>query len=267
MRFLYNTAPGRALLRIVKSRFVSSAAGCFMNSRLSKPLIGRFIRKNGIDMSEYEDGKYDCFNDFFTRRIKPGRRPFDTSPGALVSPCDGCLTVYKISDGTVLPIKQSSYTVPELLKDDALAENYRDGYCLVFRLTVKNYHRYAYTDNGIKGENVHIRGVYHTVRPIALRRYPVFVQNTREYTVVETENFGKLTQIEIGAALVGRIKNLDGAKRVVRGAEKGMFLFGGSTVVLLIEPGRAKIGDRFVEASESGRETPVLMGEKIGERV
>ena len=267
MRFLYNTACGRVILRAVKSRPVSAAAGAFMNSRLSKPLIKRFIKKNGIDMSEYQDEKYRCFNDFFTRRIRPEKRPFDRSPGALVAPCDGNLSVYRVTSGTVLPIKQCNYTVSDLLSGDTIAERYKDGYCLVFRLTVKNYHRYAYPDSGKKSENVHIKGVFHTVRPIALRRYPVFVQNTREYTVIETENFGTVTQVEVGAALVGRIKNHDGAKEVVRGCEKGMFLFGGSTIVVLIEAGRAKIDGEIEKITSEGGEAPVLMGEKIGERI
>lgn len=267
MRFLYNTAFGRVILRAVKSRPVSAAAGAYMNSRLSKPLIKRFIKKNGIDMSEYQDEEYRCFNDFFTRRIRPEKRPVDQSPGVLVSPCDGNLSVFRITGGTVLPIKQCLYTVSDLLSGDPIAEKYVNGYCLVFRLTVKNYHRYTYLDSGKKGENVHIKGVFHTVRPIALRRYPVFVQNTREYTVIETENFGTVTQVEVGAALVGRIKNHDGAKTVVRGGEKGMFLFGGSTIVVLIEANKAKIDEDLEKITADGGEAPVLMGEKIGERL
>ncbi len=266
VRFLYNTLFGRGLLRIVRSRPVSRAAGCFMNSRLSKPLIGRFIRRNGIDMSDYENGTYRCFNDFFTRKIADGKRPFDMSKDALVSPCDGYLTAYRVSDGTVFPIKQSVYTVSDLLGGDGAADIYKDGYCLVFRLTVRDYHRYAYADSGKKGENVRIKGVFHTVRPIALRRYPVFVQNSREWTTIETENFGRITQIEIGATLVGKIKNHDGAGYVVRGDEKGMFMFGGSTIVMLLEKGVSEIDEAILKNSNDGVETPVLMGMRIGRK-
>ena len=267
MRFLYNTAIGRAALRIVVSSFVSVSVGAFMSCRLSKPMIKRFVRKNGIDMSEYEDEKYRCFNDFFIRRIKPEKRPFDISPDALVAPCDGCLSVYKIDGGTVLPVKQSLYTIRDLLDGDEIAKIYDGGYCLVFRLTVKNYHRYAYTADGRKNGNTHIKGVFHTVRPIALAGYPVFVRNTREYTTVDTEAFGRITQVEVGAALVGKIKNLHGEKAVARGEEKGMFMFGGSTVIQLIEPEKVRLDDKYESAVGSGAEIPVLMGERIGGRI
>ena len=51
---------------------------------------------------------------------------------------------------------------------------------------------------------------------------------------------------------------------ISRGEEKGMFLYGGSTVILLIEKGRANIDSRFFEATERGEETDVMLGERIG---
>ena len=79
-------------------------------------------------------------------------------------------------------------------------------------------------DDAKKGENVFIKGKLHTVRPIALREVPVFVENCREYTVMDTAHCGTVTQVEVGALLVGKICNRDGAGDVKRGAEKGMFL-------------------------------------------
>ena len=46
----------------------------------------------------------------------------------------------------------------------------------------------------------------HCVRPIAMEKYPVYVQNTREYTLIDTENFGQVVQMEIGALLVGKYR-------------------------------------------------------------
>ena len=65
--------------------------------------------------------------------------------------------------------------------------------------------------------------------------------------------------------MVGRIVNYqDGPCQVVRGAEKGRFEFGGSTVVLLLEPGRVEISKDLLANTQEGYETLVRMGEVIG---
>lgn len=260
---MYNTAVGRAVLKIVASRWVSRVVGAYMSSPLSKGIISGFVKKNGIDLDDYIDEKYGCFNDFFTRRIKPERRPVDRSKDAFIAPCDGKLSVYNLSGDTVLPVKQSVYTLSSLLCDDALCERYRDGVCLVFRLCVDNYHRYCYLDDADKEENVFIPGKLHTVRPIALERYPVFTENCREYTLMHTDNFGDVVQIEVGAMLVGKIKNHDGKTRVRRADEKGMFLYGGSTIMVLVQKDVLDIDRRFFEATEQNKEIDVKMGEKL----
>lgn len=258
LRFLYRTVPGRAVLRVLTSRKISAAAGKFLDSPLSRPLIKPFVRKNGIDLREYESENFCCFNDCFSRKIKEGKRPFSRIPGDLCSPCDGLLSVYEIDGDTVLPVKQSAYTVKSLLGDERLAESFAGGVCAVIRLCVHNYHRYSFFDSGRVIKREFIPGRLHTVRPIALEEYPVFTENCREYTVMETENFGKCVFIEVGAMLVGKIANRD-VESFSRGEEKGTFLYGGSTVILLFEKDRVKIADKFL----SGGETPVKMGETL----
>lgn len=264
LRFMYHTVPGRVLLKALSGRRFSAVAGRFMDSSMSRPLIRRFVRKNHIDLNEYVDTHYHSFNDCFTRRIRPEMRPIPHNPRALISPCDGRLSAYHIRDGLVMPIKQSLYSVSELLGGDPIAEEYRDGVCLVFRLCVDNYHRYCYIDSGTKGRNVFLPGQLHTVRPIALSNVPVFIRNCREYTVMNTAAFGPVTQIEVGALLVGKILNHHEQTRFRRGDEKGMFLYGGSTIVLLLQKDAVELPDELFAATEAGQETPVRMGEILG---
>ena len=171
-----------------------------------------------------------------------------------------------IEEGDIIAIDIPNASINVKVTDEELAARYRDGVCLVFRLCVNHYHRYCYPANGEKGENFFIRGKLHTVRPIALEASPVFCENCREYTVIDTDNFGLITQIEVGALLVGKIANLHGARRVERGEEKGMFLYGGSTVVLLLERDKLDIDKEFFAATERGEETPVVMGQALGRR-
>ncbi len=264
LRFLYHTPAGRMLLAPLCSPVLSKICGAFLDSPASLGLVKGFAEKNAINLADYECENLHSFNEFFTRKIKDGKRPVNPDPSALIAPCDGLLSAYRIRKNSVIPVKQSQYTIPDLLDGDPVAESYQDGICLVFRLCVHHYHRYAYIDSGIKGENHFIPGVLHTVRPIALAECPVFTQNSREYTVIESENFGSMVQMEVGAMLVGKIHNHHGAGEVVRGAEKGMFLYGGSTVIVLLEPGRAKLPKWLFEATNRGVETPVKLGQKIG---
>lgn len=267
LRFLYRTPVGRLLLRPLCCRGVSRAVGAFLSSPLSRPLIGPFVKKNRIELRDYESDHFRCFNDCFSRRIRAGYRPIAAEPEALVAPCDGLLSAYEIRSGMVINVKQSRYTLADLLQDQSLAREFEGGLCLVFRLCVDNYHRYCYVDDGRKGKNIFISGRLHTVRPIALRTVPVFCENCREYTVIESEQFGRLVQMEVGAMLVGRICNYHGAGPVKRGQEKGMFLYGGSTVIVLVKAGSAAVDRRLLGDTARGLERPVKMGQKIGERV
>ena len=264
LRFLYGTTFGRLVLKCLAGRGVSKLCGKFLDSRMSKGLIKGFVEKNSIDLSEYEKQKFDSFNDCFTRKIKDGGRPFDMTPENFCSPCDGLASVYRIDKDTVFPVKQSAYTVDALLGKDARAKLFYGGVCLVIRLCVDNYHRYAYPDSGTKSNNIFIKGKLHTVRPIALEKYPVFVRNCREWTLLHTDNFGEIAMCEVGAMLVGKIKNHLGEGSFSRGEEKGMFLYGGSTVVLFFEPGKVVFPEKLFESTANGTETPVRMGEVIG---
>jgi len=267
LNFLYHTAPGRFVLKLLVRPELSRACGKFLDTGLSKGLIKSFIKNNNIDMSEYMDEEYSCFNDCFCRHIKPEARPIDNNPDNLICPCDGLLSAYRIENDLVIPVKQSRYSITDLLQNSELASTYNGGTCLVFRLCVNHYHRYAYPDNGTKGKNIFIPGKLHTVRPIALREVPVFVENSREYTVLSTENFGKVVQMEVGAMLVGKISNNHEEYSFARGEEKGCFLYGGSTIIMLLEKDSAKVNKNLFDTTKCEVETPVKMGQVIGIKI
>lgn len=263
---LYGTAVGRMLLKPLTAPPLSKLAGKLLSTKLSCVLIAPFIRQNHIDMSQFEEGPFSSYNAFFARRIAPGARVIDMNPDHLISPCDSKLTALPISDDLRFTIKHTPYTVGSLLQNEALANAYAGGTLLIFRLTVDDYHRYSYFADGTKGENVRIPGVLHTVNPIANDHFPIYKENSREYTLLRTEAFGEAVMMEVGALLVGKIVNHHGAGPVKRGQEKGYFQFGGSTVIVLLKAGAAKIDEDICQNSREGIETIVRLGEKIGER-
>ena len=265
LRFLYHTPLGRLLLKPLCARPVSRLCGRFLDSPLSKILIAPFVRKNGIRLEDFFSDSFRCFNDCFSRRIRPELRPVDPALDALVAPCDGLLSVYPIQKDTVIPAKQSLYTINDLLGGDPAAARFEGGAAMVFRLCVNHYHRYCYPDGGRLLRGGFIPGELHTVRPIALEQLPVFVRNCREYALLQTDHLGTVAQIEVGAMLVGKIANRPAPERFERGDEKGMFLYGGSTVILLIEPGKLRIPEEAFALSAEEKEIPVCMGERIAD--
>lgn len=267
LAFLYKTLTGRILLKIAINPLFSDVFRLYFDSPLSVPLIKPFVRRHRINAEEYEKKRYLSFNDFFKRKIATGKRKIDRVDSHLISPCDGALSAYEIKEESVFQIKGSQYHVADLLQNHELAKRYSNGTCLIFRLTPADYHRYCYIDHGKKGNNRTIAGKLHTVRKIAMARYHVYKQNAREYTVLDTRNFGHVIQVEVGALLIGRITNHHSNHNFERGEEKGMFEFGGSTIVLLLEANTACIDDEIIINTLAGRETHVKLGEKIGKAV
>ena len=265
LRFLYGTVPGRMLLQPLTAPTITRTLGHFMDSPLSARVIEPFKRICNISLDDYEETEYRTFNDFFTRKIRPSARPIDMTPENLVSPCDSKLSVYHISSEATFKIKRSLYSVETLLASARLAKRYAGGYCCIFRLSVDDYHRYHYIDTGVRTRYVHIDGELHTVMPIALEYEQVYHRNTREYTVMRTENFGNVLMMQVGAMLVGRIRNRD-ARRFGRGDEAGCFDYGGSTVVLLFERNRVELHPELLFRTTEGYETIVKMGQVIGRR-
>ena len=267
LNFLYGSFYGRLILKLLTRPFISKIVGSYMNSKRSCKMIDGFIQKQNIDMSQFEDREFSSYNDFFTRKIKPEKRPIDFYKNSFISPCDSKLSAYRINKDSVFSIKDSLYSVSDILDGNEKANEFLNGWCLIFRLAVDDYHRYCYFDNGTKDKNVFVKGELHTVKPIALSRYNIYKRNCREYTFLQTENFGEVCQIEVGAMMVGKIKNHHQTYSFKRGEEKGLFEFGGSTIVLLIKDSKVNIDPDIIENTKNSIETVVKFGEKIGEKV
>lgn len=262
IRFLYRTVIGRFFLKTLVCPLISKNVGRFLDSRLSAWLIPLFVKQNRIDMRHYEEKTYVSFNDFFMRKRSMER--LDISPENLVSPCDGYLSVYPIRENRTYRIKHVEYRLGDLLKDEALAGQFSGGLCMIFRLTPQDYHRYCYICNGSLGGTKTIPGKLHCVRPIAYASVPVFVENSREYTRLYSPRLGTVIQMEVGALLVGKIRNYSHQGYVLQGMEKGCFAFGGSTIIILTQKGKVHMKGNILQATKRGIETKVEKGEQIG---
>ncbi len=287
LRFLYRTVPGRMLLKLAVSPFVSRINGAYNRSRFSKGKIEKFIEQYGIFPEDYEQREYSSFADFFIRKRKEVK--VEQEKSVLISPADGKLLVYKVEKDLRLHIKQSDYTLEELVRptgkpgsrkavtqagtgnrrngsgearaDADWLDTFRQGYCMVFRLAMDDYHRYCFVDDGSVVGQYPIKGRLHTVSSIS-EKHKVYSENSRVINCLETRNFGEMLVIEVGALLVGKIQNHP-VTEFKKGDEKGYFELGGSTIILLTQSNIA-VDEDILENSRKGIETKVHYGERIG---
>lgn len=271
LRWIYETRGGLGLLElIVKRKIFSQVYGCFQNTRASARKIEDFVHKLSINMDEamVSDLKaYRSFNDFFTRRLKPEARPINPSQEVLISPADGKILAFAdINPEQLFQVKHLTFSLDELLGSQALAQSYRGGVYLVIRLAPPDYHRFHFPDAGVPMASRPITGHYYSVSPLSLSRIAhVYCQNKRTLTKFNSDNFGTLLLLEVGATCVGSIlQTYIPDHRVTKGTEKGFFKFGGSTVIVLIQPGYLQVDEDILANTARGYETKVQMGEGIG---
>lgn len=257
LNFLYSNVFGRIILKIVISKPIRNIYNKYMTSKYSLKKIDKFIKDNNINMDEYQEENYKSFNDFFIRKIKDDKRKVSKGLFAIA---DSKLSVYKIDDNSSFKVKNSIYTIDELLQSDG--SSFKDGYALIFRLCVDDYHHYVYPDDGEVLSNKHINGVLHTVQPLAFKKYKVFSENDREVTFLNTKKYGEMAYIEVGAMMIGKIVN-ENVTKFKRGEEKGHFEFGGSTVILLFKKDQIKINKKIIENSKKEIETIVKLGDSL----
>jgi phosphatidylserine decarboxylase len=183
------------------------------------------------------------------------------------APCEARYFGYEAIDETVsVPVKGKFLRADALLGDIDKAAPFIGGPLVIARLCPVDYHRYHYPESGKTIEAYPVHGEFHSVNPVALKNKPdIFIENERRVAILETKNFGKIAYIEVGAAMVGKIiQSHDETKSFRRGQEKGYFLFGGSTVIILGEKGRWTPSKDMIENTLKGMETYIQLGDEIG---
>ena len=143
----YSTAPGRFLFKVLRKAGVFVLVSRFLRTKASRHLIPGYIRKYGIDMKPFDGQNYTSFAEFFTRKRSDTHHVIDAD--ALISPCDGLLSIYGATEYLTIPMKGSTYTLTDLVPDREVAEIFQNGLCLVFRLEASDYHHFCCFDDGL----------------------------------------------------------------------------------------------------------------------
>ncbi|KAF1829696.1 hypothetical protein BDW02DRAFT_573728 [Decorospora gaudefroyi] len=232
-----------------------------------------FINFHQLDMSEVllPTEQFKNFNEFFYRALKPGARPCSApeDPRVIVSPSDCRTVVFNTMDAAqAIWVKGRDFTIERLLGDayPQDVKRYQGGSLGVFRLAPQDYHRFHIPVDGVMDEPKTIEGEYYTVNPMAIRSaLDVYGENVRVIVPIDSVAHGRVMVICIGAMMVGStVITRKKGEQVKRAEELGYFKFGGSTLLLLFEPGQMTYDDDLVDNSNSALETLVRVGMSIG---
>ena len=267
LRFVYENPAGRlALHALVKRRLFSRFYGWRMDQPSSRAKIGPFLKKFGVDATEFAEPveSYRTFNEFFYRKLKPGARPLAPGDDTVVFPADGRhLAIPDLAACTNFWVKGVRFDLPALFDDPSLARAFAGGAALISRLCPVDYHRFHFPCAGTPDTPRQINGPLYSVSPIALLRRPsILWENLRWVTRLDSPLMGRVLLLEIGATCVGGVVHTatPGAA-VAKGDEKGYFRFGGSCCITLFERGRVRFADDLLEHGAQGREVYARMGE------
>ncbi len=247
--------------------WISAWYGYLQKRPSSVRKIEPFISAFHVDASEFERQDFQSFNDFFIRKLRPERRPIDPDPNRAVLPADGRYFVFPdLSRTNAFYVKGQEFDLASFLRETALAHRLGSGSMVIARLCPTDYHRFHFPCEGVADLARPIEGSLFSVNPIALRKkLNILWENKRMITEVETDRFGTVIFVEVGATCVGSIhQTYVGGHRVRKGEEKGYFSFGGSCIVLLFEKGQIEFDADLVRNSENGLETKALFGSSLG---
>ena len=239
---------------------------------IKNTLIGRFIRRYKIDLSEFQrEAKedYSTFNDFFTREIKPELRPISGLKNAVISPVDGIVVAYGSIDGdTIIQLKNSHYSLHQLVNEnDDLKLRYRNGYFATIYLAPNNYHRVHMPLDGTLKNSELIPGKVFSVNQDSLKkRFNLYIKNQRLINVFNGP-ISPFILILVAALNVSSITTSwqsylveNGVPIMLKkGAEMGRFNLGSTVLLLFPQVSQLKWLDSF----EVG--LSVKMGEMIAE--
>jgi len=252
---------------------LSIKQGKKFDSPTSAREIQPFIDFHKLDLSEVllPLEEFKSFNEFFYRALKPTARPCDApeNPKIVVSPADCRSVVFStIDSATKIWVKGRDFTIKRLL-GPAYADDAKlfDGGALgIFRLAPQDYHRFHIPVDGVLDKPKLIKGEYYTVNPMAIRSaLDVYGENVRIICPITSPTFGRVMVICVGAMMVGStVITAEEGQEVKRTDELGYFQFGGSTLVVLFEPGKMVWDEDLLNNSKQALETLIRVGMSVG---
>jgi len=242
---------------------------------LSANQIQSFIDFYHINMKDFEPSDphaYATFEDFFVRKHAPKSRPIfeenDRTKAVVVA--DSRVVVYPtVSQTKALWIKGRNFTIENLILDPERASVWSNGAVASLRLSPQDYHRYHSPVAGKVRWFQQISGDYYQVDPLCLNSdVDILTRNARCCIGIETEEFGMVLFVAIGATNVGTVEIHAPFRKkgteVNKGDEIGIFQFGGSSIIVAFEKDRIRFDEDLLSVSQRRIMVSVEVGMSLG---
>jgi phosphatidylserine decarboxylase len=222
--------------------------GVFMDSQESAAVANKWINNGTIDMSSYQipEGGFVSFNDFFTRKLKPGARPISdpNNNAVLVCPADCRISPisYALTSDQDFEVKNDTYNIAALLGSVERANKFAGGAALVCLLYPKDYHRFHAPVTGTIAAKGSLDDKHYYYGFKGLVKY--FSEYHRAYYLINTRHYGQVGFVAIGMSDINSVNMplpVDLNREIEKGEEIGYFAYGGSGIVILFEPGILKM--------------------------
>jgi len=222
-------------------------------------------------MSEFiiPEGGYKTFNEFFYRKLKPKTRVINFDENVVTSPADcNVFAIQELSEDSTFFVKNCKFDISRFLKDDDLAATYKNGTLLLFRLAPQDYHRFHFPFDCVPGAVKSLHGKLESVNPVVYRSgVQPLTENERHLTTLNSQNFGPVQFIPVGAMVVGKIvETFTPNSFYTKADEAGYFAFGGSSIVMLFKKDVIKITDEILQNSQNNIETSIKMGQSVAQK-
>lgn len=194
------------------SRTVGMLADC-KQPQIKDAFIKWFINRYQVNMAEAakeNPSDFPCFNDFFTRELKPGLRPIADASNQVCCPVDGAISqLGDINHGQIFQAKGQDYSLTDLLGGDiARAKPFMGGKFATIYLAPKDYHRIHMPLGGTLREMIYVPGKLFSVNPVTAEKVPgLFARNERLVAIFDTE-FGPMAMVLVGAMIVAAIETV-----------------------------------------------------------
>jgi len=278
IRLLYGTGLdtrffGTPLAHILsRIPFFSAFYGWRQNRKCSAKKIAPFINTFGVDTTEFakDPSQFVSFNDFFTRHLKSEARPINSNVATAVIPTDGRYLFYQnIKDADGFVVKGMKFSLAKLLENKELAEEYAEGSMVIARLCPTDYHRFHFPCDCTPSQTHLINGWLYSVNPVAIKNnVEIFTENKRTLCILDSTHFNQVIYMEIGATCVGAIhETYIPEKFCAKGAEKGFFSFGASSLILLFKKDTIQFDHDLLDSSAKHIEIKCLMGQSMGHKI
>lgn len=272
-----------ALLRYVPKNHLSRLIGRLVHIPLPRPVARTLVRwfaktyQIDVDAAAKPIDDYPSIGHFFIRDLREGLRPIESN---FVSPVDGVLRNFgTVEGGRLEQIKGKNYTVAGFLGDEDNARRYEGGAYFNLYLSPQDYHHVHSPVGGAVVRSVHIPGRLWPVNDWSLANIDeLFSINERVVTYIESPALGLVAAVMIGATNVGKIsvsydsfisnraaenqpaiRNYTPPLPIAAGARLGTFHMG-SSVVVLVEPGRIDLTRVRLEAGKKVRYGAAVLG-------